>query len=220
MTALKNYIGKLNFMRSITKLTPLDIQKLSDSDIEYLKESIAADLSPENLQGDGEFGRTMIKEKIDYLAIVKAEVNDIAEKRLSSIFNTPAIDTHFDITSELKDWNATENGHDAPFKVSIRQSGVQGFDVSISSEGQPSLNVYFEINKGVPAMHITKDPCGDMDLHIHSGSDGYYICPENGENHFEKNNDSSLNFGANNALFLEAAEPDLDDDPHGSCSPS
>ena len=46
------------------------------------------------------------------------------------------------------------------------------------SETQPAINVYFEVNKGVPAIHVSATEFGDNNLHIHSADDGLYVTPE------------------------------------------
>ena len=145
MRALERYIDTQNlFVSNPDEL--FNIRNLSDNNIKDLREIIAADLSPENLYGDGELSASVVSNKLSFLTAVEAELSDISSKRIQSIFNAPANDSGIDIAIKLKDWNADENGHDALYDVNIsRINNSPSFEVSITAEGQPSLSVCFEL---------------------------------------------------------------------------
>jgi len=101
MRALERYIDTQNlFVSNPDEL--FNIRNLSDNNIKDLREIIAADLSPENLYGDGELSASVVSNKLSFLTAVEAELSDISSKRIQSIFNAPALESAFKLTASLQ----------------------------------------------------------------------------------------------------------------------
>lgn len=101
--------------------------------------------------------------------------------------------------SFLKDWDVDLKDRQS-YPISINRSS-NAIDVSFGNgeDKTPNLSLFIEVNKGVPAIHISDTFYGDMQLHLHATQDGLYISPETNtplepadKNHFTYNQSNSL----------------------------
>lgn len=66
--ALELYIDQVNFTAKIFGGNVLDINTLTQADVDSLCDKINSDLSPENLTCDGELSRSQVQARFDMLA--------------------------------------------------------------------------------------------------------------------------------------------------------
>lgn len=92
-----------------------------------------------------------------------------------------------EISLTLQDWRLEEE--------TLREEDSQAYQVSVTGqhnihcevvnkEGNPCFGVMFEIDQGVPALHINTG--GDMLLHIHCAHNGLVLTPDASGQRFEK----------------------------------
>lgn len=80
--------------------------------------------------------------------------------------------------------------------------GNQSYIEIVDSENEPQLISILEINKGVPALHLSPDS-GDNLLHIHRAQGGFTLVPDNSEIRFTTPIPDRHTYNERHALLLK-----------------